>query len=107
MTTHRQTRLSRRRLLQHAAGIVGVASVPGVAAPVVAQTRPPVREPHPGDITARLAKYMVQARDRTLPPGVISDAKHRVLDSIGAIVSGSRLKPGEMAIRYVRALPMC
>jgi 2-methylcitrate dehydratase PrpD len=34
---------------------------------------------------------------------VLRDAKHRILDTIGAIVSGARLKPGEMAIRYVRA----
>jgi 2-methylcitrate dehydratase PrpD len=31
------------------------------------------------------------------------DAKHRVLDTMGAMVSGSRLKPGELAIRFVRA----
>ncbi len=45
---------------------------------------------------------MVQARELTLPAAVARDAKHRVLDTIGAIVSGARLKPGEMAIRYVR-----
>ena len=27
----------------------------------------------------------------------------RILDTLGAIVSGAKLKPGEMAIRYVRA----
>ena len=31
-------------------------------------------------------------------------AKHRILDTLGAIVSGARLKPGEMAIRYVQAV---
>src|SRR5207249_7198956 len=31
-------------------------------------------------------------------------AKHRILDTLGAIVSGARLKPGEMAISYVRRL---
>jgi len=46
---------------------------------------------------------MVAARDRELPPNVILAAKHRILDTFGAIVSGARLKPGEMAIRYVRA----
>src|SRR5207253_7134159 len=29
--------------------------------------------------------------------------KHHIVDTLGAIVSGARLKPGEMAIRYVRA----
>jgi 2-methylcitrate dehydratase PrpD len=31
------------------------------------------------------------------------EAKHRILDTLAAIVSGSHLKPGEMAIRYARA----
>jgi 2-methylcitrate dehydratase PrpD len=46
---------------------------------------------------------MVSARDRQLPPDVARETKHRILDTIGAMVSGARLKPGEMAIRYVRA----
>ena len=31
------------------------------------------------------------------------EAGHRILDTLAAMVSGSRLKPGEMAIRYARA----
>ena len=45
---------------------------------------------------------MVAARERSLPPKVLLDAKHRVLDALGAMVSGSRLRPGELAIRFVR-----
>jgi 2-methylcitrate dehydratase PrpD len=55
------------------------------------------------DITGRLARYMVQARERSLAPHVAREAKHRILDTLAAMVSGSHLKPGEMAIRYVRA----
>ena len=54
------------------------------------------------DITGQLAWYMAEARQRPLPPEVVQAGKHRILDSIGAIVSGARLKAGEMAIRYVR-----
>ena len=57
----------------------------------------------PEDITGQLARYMAAARDRSLPADVVLAAKHRILDTLGAIVSGARLKPGEMAIRYVRA----
>src|SRR2546423_8731544 len=57
----------------------------------------------PADLTGRLARYMVAAREQSLPPKTLLDVKHRVLDALGAIVSGSRLKPGEMAIRYIRA----
>jgi len=56
------------------------------------------------DVTVRLARYMVAARDRPLPSEVMQAAKHRILDTFGAIVSGAQLKPGEMAIRYVQTL---
>jgi 2-methylcitrate dehydratase PrpD len=46
---------------------------------------------------------MVAARDRDLAPRVAQAAKHRILDTLAAMVSGARLKPGEMAIRFVRA----
>jgi 2-methylcitrate dehydratase PrpD len=46
---------------------------------------------------------MVDARSRELPPEVTREARHRILDTLGAMVSGARLKPGEMAIRYARA----
>ena len=55
-----------------------------------------------GDITGRLARYMVAARSNELGPEVLLAAKHRILDTLGAIVSGAQLKPGEMAIRYIR-----
>ena len=54
------------------------------------------------DITGQLAQYMAEARHRNLSPEVAEAAKHRVLDTIAAMVSGARLKAGEMAIRYVR-----
>jgi 2-methylcitrate dehydratase PrpD len=53
------------------------------------------------DITGQLAHYMAEARHRSLPPEVAQAGKHRILDSLGAIISGSRLKAGELAIRYV------
>ncbi len=55
------------------------------------------------DITGRLARYMVEARGRNLPADVAREARHRILDTLAAMVSGARLKPGEMAIRYARA----
>jgi len=55
------------------------------------------------DITGRLAAYMAEARERSLPAEVAREAKHRILDALAAMVSGAPLKPGEMAIRYARA----
>jgi len=55
------------------------------------------------DVTGQLAKYMAEARTRSLTPDVAREAKHRILDTLAAMVSGAHLKPGEMAIRYARA----
>ena len=56
---------------------------------------------NPQDITGQLAQYMAEARLRAVPDDVAEAARHRILDSIGAVVSGARLKAGEMAIRYI------
>jgi len=55
------------------------------------------------EITGRLARYMAEARERSLPPQVAREAKHRILDTLAAMVSGAHLKPGEMALRYARS----
>ena len=54
------------------------------------------------DITGQLARYMVEARGLKLPADVALAGKHRILDSLGAVISGARLKPGEMTIQYIR-----
>jgi 2-methylcitrate dehydratase PrpD len=55
------------------------------------------------DITGQLARYMAKARDLPLAPQVAQEAKHRILDTLAAMVSGSHLQAGEMAIRFARA----
>lgn len=56
------------------------------------------------DITGRLARYMATASNTPLPPEVILACKHRILDTFGAMVSGARMRPGMMALKYVRTL---
>lgn len=94
--------LSRRQTLQTASGLLAAVTLP-MSSKTQAQTVSE-RAPRRADLTGRLARYMVEARDRGLPPSVVLAAKHRILDTLGAIVSGARLKPGELAIEYVRAL---
>src|SRR3990172_3554854 len=55
------------------------------------------------DITRRLARYMAEERERSLAPQVAREARHRILDTLAAMVSGAHLKPGEMALRYARS----
>jgi len=52
----------------------------------------------------RLSSYIASVLRRPLPPAVIEKTKHHLLDTIAAIVSGSRLEPGKKAIGYVRTL---
>ena len=55
------------------------------------------------DVTGQLARYMAEAQNRRLAPHVAREAKHRILDTLAAMVSGSHLQAGEMAIRFARA----
>src|SRR5262245_480926 len=92
--------MQRRQILQGMASMVAASALRPVAAATAVQEKSAA----PNDVTARLARYMVAARDRPLPSEVGQAAKHRILDTFGAIVSGAQLKPGEMAIRYVQTL---
>ena len=89
---------ARRRMLQGAGGLIAAAALPSSAGAAPAPA--PAKN---ADITGRLARYMVQARSRELPPAVLKECKHRILDTLGAMVSGARLKPGQMALQYVQA----
>ena len=51
-----------------------------------------------------LASYLSQALKKPLPKAVVETTKHHVLDTLAAMVSGSRLLPGRRAIAYVKAL---
>lgn len=85
---------SRRQLLRYAGALTTLAAVPGNA----------MAAPASSDVTGRLARYMVSARDRALPEAVLTECKHRILDTFGAMISGSRMTPGVMAVDYVRGL---
>ncbi len=54
------------------------------------------------DYTEQLVQYIVAARTRELPPEVARKGKHHILDTVAAMVSGSELEPGRLAIGYVR-----
>ena len=55
-------------------------------------------------IMEELSIYIAGAADRALPDAVVEKAKHHILDTFAAMVSGARLKPGRMAIDYVERL---
>jgi 2-methylcitrate dehydratase PrpD len=55
-----------------------------------------------GPVMDRLSAYIARALTTELPPEVIEKAKLHILDTIAAIISGSRLLPGIKAATYAR-----
>lgn len=49
-----------------------------------------------------LSSYIAAARHRKLPDDVMTMAKHRLLDTLAAMVSGAALEPGRIGIEFVR-----
>jgi 2-methylcitrate dehydratase PrpD len=90
MSRCQNTRLTRRELLYRSAVLLGAASVPlGVA-----------RAQKVSPVTAALTEYMAAAHQRTLPGEVGEAAKHHLLDTLAAMVSGAELTPGRAALRF-------
>ena len=52
----------------------------------------------------QLAAYIAASQRKALPKAVVEKTKHHVLDTLGAMVSGSRLIPGVRAIAYAKTL---
>lgn len=55
-------------------------------------------------VTRSLSKYISASHKKPLPDHVVEKAKEHLLDTIGAIVSGTRLLPGRKAVSYVKSL---
>ena len=56
--------------------------------------------PKIGNLIKTLSEYMVEARTKALPDEVAQKAKHHILDTLAAMVSGSTLDPGKLGIKY-------
>src|SRR5262245_7274141 len=85
--------VSRRELLK-TAGLAIAASV-APRARLLAQP--------PGPVMTRLSAYMADAAGRALPPEVVEHAKHHILDTFAAMLSGTELPPGQAALRFAKA----
>jgi 2-methylcitrate dehydratase PrpD len=55
------------------------------------------------EITQTLSAYVAAALTLPLPEELVVHAKQHVLDTFAAMISGSRLKPGEVIRRYVKS----
>jgi 2-methylcitrate dehydratase PrpD len=50
-----------------------------------------------------LSAYMAEAGSKPLPEAALGQAKLHILDTLGAMVSGSTLRPGKLAIAFARS----
>ena len=86
--------LSRRALMQRAGWAAAIAAVP--FCPSLAE------DSGVSPAMARLSAYMSEARNRALPDDVVEKAKHHILDTFAAMVSGSELLPGREALKFAK-----
>ena len=85
---------TRRNLLKGAAAVVT-----GVTLPLrVARAANP-----PSPVIVKLGNYMAEAAGRALPEEVIEKTKHHILDTLAAMVSGTELPPGKVALAMAKA----
>src|SRR5215471_12032614 len=59
--------------------------------------------PHVSPLMQRLAAYIAGALRKPLPAAVAEKTRHHLLDTLAAMVSGSRLRPGREAIAFARS----
>src|SRR5689334_6288657 len=93
MTQAPRSRISRRELLRSGALTLSAALLPLAR----------LRAQSIGPVMTSLSTYMAAAKDRALPAAVAEKAKHHILDTFAAMVSGSELPPGRAALALARA----
>jgi len=89
-----ETIITRRGLLQRAAWFTAAAGFPCVLKISADDVSP---------VMTTLSNYMSEARNRELPDKALQETKHHILDTIAAMVSGSELPPGRLAIQFARS----
>ena len=55
-----------------------------------------------GPVMEKLSSYMSEASGRALPEDVVEQTKLHILDTISAMISGSELPPGRIALRFAQ-----
>ncbi len=88
------TDLTRRTILRRAGVALAAAAWPARKMTAAEPASP---------VMTRLSEYMSQAQGRALPVEVLEKAKHHILDTFAAMISGSELAPGRSAIQFARA----
>lgn len=86
--------MTRRAVLQGAGAVIATAAFRLTPVTAADSSISPVMQ--------RLSTYMSEAASRPLPAEVMVKATHHVLDTVAAMVSGTELLPGRIALGFAR-----
>jgi 2-methylcitrate dehydratase PrpD len=84
-------RFDRRSLLTTAASAMAIGALPRRVRAAAVPISP---------LMATLSSYMAEAGERALPDEVTEKAKHHILDTFAAMISGSNLPPARAALKF-------
>ena len=59
----------------------------------------------PSPVIMKLGNYMAEAAHRPLPDEATEKTKHHILDTLAAMISGTQLPPGKVALKYAQMHP--
>ena len=93
--------LSRRALLEWAGIALTGAALPAQATSLGTSSPQSVSAKSTGSVMNELSTYMSDAANRPLPAEVAEKAKHHILDTLAAMISGSKLLPGQRAFQFL------
>ena len=93
--------LARRDFMKMAA-VGAAAGVVGVKAANAQNSAPTQAERPSADLIVDVSAYIAGSAKAELPREVIEIAKQHILDTLGAMVSGSQLKPGQLALKFIQ-----
>jgi 2-methylcitrate dehydratase PrpD len=95
--------LTRRSLFELAGLAIAAAGLPDDLAMAMQTPSTDKAVPSVSPVMDKLSTYMSEASSRALPDEVAEKAKHHILDTFAAMISGSELPPGSAAIEFARA----
>jgi 2-methylcitrate dehydratase PrpD len=90
--------LTRRELVKRAAWLAAATALPGGLKLAAADSSADI-----SPVMLKLSTYMSEARNSALPAKVLQETKHHILDTFAAMISGSELPPGHMALKFAHA----
>jgi 2-methylcitrate dehydratase PrpD len=94
---------TRRNLLEWASLAITAAALPAQVQGAFPAPRQSKTSKSTASVMNPLSAYMSEAAIHPLPDEVTEKTKHHILDTLAAMISGSKLLPGERALQFAQA----